>query len=289
MDVSMGLLAAVFWGVTDFLVGINARLFGVRRSVFFGQLIGLIVMSLILLMSSRHLMRLIDAPLLAIMLGLLAAVCAVAGALALASAFAIGKTALVAPLVTSYGVVTTLIAWVAGETLTNWQFAGVFICVCGVLLVSRRPSARNHTPVRQGRASIIYALAAALCYGTSLWLQGTYALPALGPINMLWLIYIIGVAVLWREVIPMLSRQSAIQLKAYGTLCAASLCNLSGFAAFSLGVMSGSVSIVTVISTLSGGIASVLGYIFHSERLTALQVSGISFVLIGAGLIHLYG
>ncbi|MNO07161.1 hypothetical protein D3C81_2292500 [compost metagenome] len=53
--------------------------------------------------------------------------------------------------------------------------------------------------------------------------------------------------------------------------------------------MSGSVSIVTVISTLSGGIASVLGYIFHSERLTALQVSGITFVLIGAGLIHLYG
>ncbi|POF88837.1 hypothetical protein BGP80_13015 [Pseudomonas putida] len=71
----MGLLAAVFWGVTDFLVGINARLFGVRRSVFFGQLIGLIVMSLILLMSSRHLMRLIDAPLLTIMLGMLAACC----------------------------------------------------------------------------------------------------------------------------------------------------------------------------------------------------------------------
>lgn len=67
-------------------------------------------MSLILLMSSRHLMRLIDAPLFAIMLSLLAAVCAVAGALALANAFAIGKTALVAPLVTSYGVVTTLIA-----------------------------------------------------------------------------------------------------------------------------------------------------------------------------------
>ncbi len=43
------------------------------------------------------------------------------------------------------------------------------------------------------------------------------------------------------------------------------------------------------MEVLSGGIASVLGYIFHRERLTALQVSGITLVLIGAGLIHLYG
>jgi len=37
----MGVVAALCWGATDFLVGLNARLFGVQRSVFFGQLLGL--------------------------------------------------------------------------------------------------------------------------------------------------------------------------------------------------------------------------------------------------------
>ena len=37
MDVLMGLLAALLWGGTDFLVGLNARAVGVKRAVYFGQ------------------------------------------------------------------------------------------------------------------------------------------------------------------------------------------------------------------------------------------------------------
>lgn len=33
----MGLLAAAFWGATDFLVGVNARAVGVKRAVFSGN------------------------------------------------------------------------------------------------------------------------------------------------------------------------------------------------------------------------------------------------------------
>jgi len=33
----MGLLAALLWGGTDFLVGLNARAVGVKRAVYFGQ------------------------------------------------------------------------------------------------------------------------------------------------------------------------------------------------------------------------------------------------------------
>jgi hypothetical protein len=38
----MGLLAALLWGGTDFLVGFNARAVGVRPEVFFGQAPGFI-------------------------------------------------------------------------------------------------------------------------------------------------------------------------------------------------------------------------------------------------------
>ncbi|MOA17258.1 hypothetical protein D3C78_1375100 [compost metagenome] len=71
-----------------------------------------------------------------LLLGVLASLCMVIGALALSKAFAIGKTAVVAPLVTSYGVFTTLLAWFWGEALSTWQFFGIFTCFFGVLLAS---------------------------------------------------------------------------------------------------------------------------------------------------------
>lgn len=51
--------------------------------------------------------------------------------------------------------------------------------------------------------------------------------------------------------------------------------------------MAGSVSVVTVISTLSGGIAAILGFVFFKERLSAVQVVGVALVLVGAVVLHL--
>ena len=50
MDVTMGLLAALLWGGTDFLVGLNARAVGVKRAVYFGQALGFLIMTLLLVM-----------------------------------------------------------------------------------------------------------------------------------------------------------------------------------------------------------------------------------------------
>ena len=44
-----------------------------------------------------------------------------------------------------------------------------------------------------------------------------------------------------------------------------------------------------MISTLSGGIAAILGFLFYRERLSLLQVVGVILVLVGAVLLHLYG
>lgn len=53
MDVLMGLLAALLWGGTDFLVGLNARAVGVKRAVYFGQALGFSIMSLLLIAFPR--------------------------------------------------------------------------------------------------------------------------------------------------------------------------------------------------------------------------------------------
>ncbi|WP_256732802.1 DMT family transporter [Pseudomonas sp. P7548] len=285
MDVTMGLLAALLWGGTDFLVGLNARAVGVKRAVYFGQALGFLIMTLLLAILPSFLFKSLDAPSSIWLLGIAAALLTVSGALALSKAFALGKAAIVAPLVTSYGVVTTLLSWATGEHINLMQLGCIAVCVIGVVLSSIHKD--NGVPHNNPHLSIAYAMLAALLYGTSFWLQGRYTLPALGPITMLWLGYLVGLCVLVLMVMRIKDGLKPPPLKNCATLTGASVMNLGGFSAFSWGAMAGSVSVVTVISTLSGGIAAILGYVFFKERLSAVQVLGVVLVLVGAVVLHM--
>lgn len=282
----MGVVAAICWGFTDFLVGLNARLLGVRRSVFFGQLLGLMLLSSMVLFLEGQIDFLYEVKWQLLLTCVIAALLTVLGAVALARALALGKTAVVAPLVTSYGMFTTLLAWMGGEHITPVQFVGLLICAGGVAIVGRGSGSNDSRKDSAAGNSAVFALVAALLYGTSFWVQGKYALPAIGPINMLWISYLVG-SVLLSPIIVQLKYASSPGPRGYGALCCASLFNLGGFMAFSYGAMTGAVSIVTVISTMSGGVAAILGYLFYRDRLTVLQVSGVCMVMLGAVVLHL--
>ena len=282
----MGLLAALLWGGTDFLVGLNARAVGVKRAVYFGQALGFSIMSLLLVAFPAFILKSMSASLTAWLFGIVAAVLTVSGALALSKAFALGKASIVAPLVTSYGVVTTLLSWAGGEQISLIQLLCIALCVIGVILSSIHSDSKiPHTT--QASSSIAYALLAALFYGTSFWLQGHFVLPVLGPVTMLWLAYLVGLIVLVVIVLRIEDGLKIPPLKNCMTLTGASLMNLGGFSSFAWGAVAGSVSVVTVISTLSGGIAAILGYVFFKERLAQLQVLGVVLVLVGAFVLHL--
>ncbi len=285
MDVLMGLLAALLWGGTDFLVGLNARAVGVKRAVYFGQALGFLIMTLLLLIFPTFLVKSLAAPLSVWLLGAAAALLTVSGALALSKAFSLGKAAIVAPLVTSYGVVTTLLSWASGEHISLSQLGCIALCVVGVILSSIHKD--NGVPHNNSSSSIGYAMLAALLYGTSFWVQGRYTLPTLGPVTMLWLGYLVGLCVLVLMVLKVKDGLKIPPLKNCATLTGASVMNLGGFSAFSWGAMAGSVSVVTVISTLSGGIAAILGFVFFKERLSAVQITGVVLVLVGAVVLHL--
>jgi drug/metabolite transporter (DMT)-like permease len=282
----MGLLAALLWGGTDFLVGLNARAVGVKRAVYFGQALGFTIMSLLLIVFPVFILRSMAAPLDVWLIGVAAAVLTVSGALALSKAFALGKASIVAPLVTSYGVVTTLLSWAGGEQISLLQLLCIALCVIGVVLSSMHsdPKVPHST---QASSSIAYALLAAVFYGTSFWLQGRFVLPVLGPVTMLWLAYLVGLIVLVGIVLRIDDGLKFPPLKNCLTLTGASLMNLGGFSSFAWGAVAGSVSVVTVISTLSGGIAAILGYVFFKERLGKVQVLGVVLVLVGAFVLHL--
>ncbi|MHA6197306.1 DMT family transporter [Pseudomonas wadenswilerensis] len=289
MDVLMGLLAAFFWGATDFLIGLNARVVGVKRAVFFSQSLGFSLMAALLLASPGQQEKLASASGSVIYLGIIASLLTLFGALTLSKAFATGKTAIVAPLITLYGVVTTLLAWLGGEVLTAWQWLGILICISGVLLASSSGEKSSAGHVLHGKAPVAYALLAATLYGASFWVQGKYVLSAIGPINMLVLCYAIGCATLAPQALKIFREYKSILPRTYLSLLGASLLNLAGFLAFAWGAQHGSISVVTVMSTLSGAIAAFLGYLLHKEYLKARQVLGVALVLLGAMSLHLYG
>jgi drug/metabolite transporter (DMT)-like permease len=254
--------------------------------VYFGQALGFTIMSLLLVAFPVFILRSLAAPLETWLFGLAAAVLTVSGALALSKAFALGKASIVAPLVTSYGVVTTLLSWAGGEHISLIQMLCIGLCVLGVVLSSIHSDPKvPHTT--QASSSIAYALLAAVFYGTSFWLQGRFVLQTLGPVTMLWLAYLVGLIVLVVIVLRIDDGLKIPPLKNCVTLTGASLMNLGGFSSFAWGAVAGSVSVVTVISTLSGGIAAILGYVFFKERLGKVQVLGVVLVLVGAFVLHL--
>jgi len=237
MDVTMGLLAALLWGGTDFLVGLNARAVGVKRAVYFGQALGCLIMTLLLVIFPALLLKALNASLSTWLLGIAAALFTVSGALALSKAFALGKAAIVAPLVTSYGVVTTLLSWASGEHISLIQLSCIVLCVIGVILSSIHKD--NGVPHSTSNRSIAYAMLAAMLYGTSFWLQGRYTLPTLGAITMLWLGYLVGLCVLVVMVLKIKDGLKIPPLKNCAALTGASVMNLDGFSAFSWGQWQG--------------------------------------------------
>lgn len=136
MDIVLGLLAAVFWGATDFLVGLNARNIGIRRSVFFSQIIGLFMLSTIILYQPARFTDLETYSWKVWLTAGIAACATVAGALALSRAFVMGKATVVAPIITLYGAFTTLLSLTSGELFSTQQLFGLCLCVIGVTLIA---------------------------------------------------------------------------------------------------------------------------------------------------------
>lgn len=284
MDVVMGAVAAVCWGATDFLVGVNGRRVGIQSSVFYAQLIGFIVLVTIWLAvpTQRPVTALITPAIWG--MAITAAGLVTLGSLCLSRAFATGKTAIVAPLVTAYGAVTVLLDWVTGASLAALTVLGLALCLVGVTISAISPPDHRSRPGAKQASG--FALAAALLYGISFWLQGRYVLPVVGATAVLMIGYATGLSVLALGFLR-IRRLPVLPTAAQALLLImASVLNLGGFVSFALGVNQGSVSVVTMLSTLSAAVAAILGACLLKERLSGRQWGGVVLAICGALVLH---
>jgi uncharacterized membrane protein len=104
----LGLLTALLWGLTDFLVGKNAKHAGALWSLLISNAVSVVILlPLVLCLAplGSSALRIENA-----IYALLSAVLIAIGALLLCTAFKEGRISVIAPLVATYGCFTTIFA-----------------------------------------------------------------------------------------------------------------------------------------------------------------------------------
>jgi drug/metabolite transporter (DMT)-like permease len=284
-SVAFGLLSALSYGIADYLSRIAGRAVGAWRTSFYYYLVGTAVLSAWLLFEPPDLVHARDAPIDAWLAGVGSAVALLAAVVLFTHALVRGDIAVVVPVTATYGAVTTLLSFCVGERLSARSLAGLTLMVFGAAVVSL-PTQEN--PRSDQSSGLGWALAAAVSYGTGFWLQGTFSIPALGPILPIWLVYVSGLAIMIALHLTGLARLTPPSRPAlWIPSLAASLFGIGGFATLALGLNTNNVALVVVLSSLTSAVTVFLSTMFDSTRLRWPQWSALSLIIAGLILTRL--
>jgi drug/metabolite transporter (DMT)-like permease len=203
----------------------------------------------------------------------------------LSRALALGQAALIAPLLATYGAVAAVLSLLDGETLSRAGYIGLFCCTIGAPLAALAQP--NAVASVASSAAIRSALISALANGFGFWLEGRYALPRLGALPALWVVYGIGTATAGAAIVLRRGDGGARFTHAiWPLLVAAAALSLGAYAAFAVGTATGQVAVVTASSTLACAVTVLLGVAIRKERLSARQWLGGIAVMVGVALLR---
>jgi uncharacterized membrane protein len=124
---------------------------------------------------------------------------------------------------------------------------------------------------------------AALAYGIGFWIQGEFAVPVLGPVLPIWVVYATGVMVMGAlHIAKIINLAWPSRASLFFPVLSSGVLSIFGFLALSIGIGTGRVAVVVVLSSLTSAITVVLARLFNDTRLGLHQWFAI--VLITAGL-----
>lgn len=299
MGMFLGLVAAIFWGLGDFLARYATHRIGTYRTLFSMQFIGIVGLGFYLLATGELYHQLTSTTWQPWAWGALAALLNIVSSMALYRAFETGALMLVSPIAASYAAITILFALWSGEVLTPLHSVGIGTTLLGVIIAAtslpEKPSLLPSTPgklflmLTKGKSlrSVGWALVAALGYGTTFWVLGFHVTPILGAITPIWLIRVITpcLLALLAPVVrqPLKVPRGTIWL----LLCSIGLFDTLAYIAYALGLTQGQISIVTILSSLYSVVTVILAWIFLRERLHKNQWLGVGTIFVGIVLVNL--
>jgi drug/metabolite transporter (DMT)-like permease len=283
----LGLGSALGYGITDYAARIAGRAVGVWRSMFYGDLAAFIVLSAWFLRSAPDASRVGSTHAMPWAMSIGAGLILLAGAALLTQGLTKGTLAVVAPVTASYGAIAALLSAVTGEHISRNAVIGIAVTVIGVCLVSIPTGGQRRLGEHLHASGFAWAVAAAVCYGVGFWLQGSFAVPALGAFVPVWLSY--GIVII---AVPLLRLALKVSLRfphraALAPVLVAGLCSAAAYLALTVGQSTGRVAIVVVLSTLASAVTVLLSRLI--DRASIAKHQWLAMVLIIGGLIIIKG
>ncbi len=290
MGVFFGLLAAIFWGLGDFLITRLTRQIGTARALLRIQLLSLLSWALLLFVLPNELVPGVSIWTIALLTG----VCHVVGLGLVYRAFEIGTVSLVSPISSGFAIVTALLALAMGERPPALALFGALLLVAGVILAAT--SGAPGPEARSKLRGIPEALGSALAFGTMFWLFYFFLEPAIGflwPLIVLKVMASIAATIALRKSKPEAGSIRVAEapvdssLGVWSLAAGAALADTFAWITYIQGMTTSYATIVTALASLFSVITLLLAGIFLRERLARLQWAGVVVILVGVLLVSI--
>jgi drug/metabolite transporter (DMT)-like permease len=279
-----GLVAALTWGVHDFLARFPSRTVGPVPTVFAVTVAGFVYLSLWLLIDGGALHIVWPE----IWLVAVSGICLALATLSLFAALALGPISIVAPIAGSYPALAMILALAQGARPSLTQWLAIAAVMAGVGVVSRSGGKYEESGhLAPGKLKTVLALGfgASLGFAAALT-SGQAAVPHFGDIETIWFSRVFGLVTIGAILLsqsprpqlparwlPVLGLMGALDVTALGTVVAAGNLADPEFA--------------TVVSSAFGAVAVILARLFLEEEIAPAQLGGM--VLIFGGVAMLAG
>lgn len=279
---TIALLAALLWGVADFIGGMLTRRHATIPITFLSQLSSGVLLAAALLAAVAA-GRLDAPPAATLAWGAVAGICGGLGIAVFYAALAAGPMSLVAPISACGVLVPIVVAFAGGEVPGAVAVAGIVVAVVGVVLVARTPGGTEGGVARPAlpRRALALALLAAIGFGaffvtvdhattvadaSGLWVAaGARA----GSVPMLALL--VAATGVRRLRLPARDMRATVALGAL---------DVSANAAIAAAVAVGNLAVVSVTGSLYPAVTVLLAWLVLHERLAPTQRSGVALVLV---------
>ena len=204
----------------------------------------------------------------------------VVGLLLSYSALRHGKVGLVAPITSTEGAIAAVIAVIHGESLGTASAVLLVLIVTGVVLAGLAP---EELPVEGERKvyAVLLASAAAVAFGISLYATGHLS----SRLPLPWVLLpprLIGVVAI---TVPLAAtRRLRLTRRALPLVLAGGVSEVVGFSSYTWGAR-GSIAVAAVLVSQFAAISGIAAYVLFRERLSRLQIGGVSVIIIGVSVL----
>jgi uncharacterized membrane protein len=204
----------------------------------------------------------------------------VVGLLLAYSALRVGKVAIVAPIISTEGAIAALIAVLAGEHVAEGSGVALVAIAVGVVLAAIAGDG-DALHERMTWRVPAYATTAACAFAVSIYSTGR----ASADLPIAWAVLpprLLGVLVV---ALPLaLSSRLRLTRSALPLVVASGIAEVAGFASFAMGARHG-VAVAAVLASQFAGIAAVAAYVLFRERLSRVQLVGVTTIVVGVAVL----